>query len=260
MKYWKKVVVIVGVVVAVIASHYIGWLSPIEESIYRLVSPLSQQFYNRKVTGNIGYNSLDELLVAFSNLQRDNQSLQAQAAMHDVLLEENKSLRAMLAFYSSSTFSVLGASVVGTDVDPLSSTLIINQGSTQGIQPGQPVIAQEGVLVGQVIRTDRQRAIVRLLNDTRSKVAASALNADKSSGIIEGGFGLSVRLTFIPQNELVQIGDTIVTSGLSETVPRGLLIGTVEAIEKEVYQPFQTAVVRPTIPLDKLQVVAVVLN
>ena len=64
------------------------------------------------------------------------------------------------------------------------------------------------------------------------------LNQDRSIGIIEGGFGLTIRMTFIPQQEIVEIGNIIVTSGLEKNVPRGLVIGEVASVEKEPFEPF----------------------
>jgi len=51
-----------------------------------------------------------------------------------------------------------------------------------------------------------------------------------------------------------------VTSGLEKGIPQGLLIGTVEAIEKEAYQPFQKAILNPLANLDKITLVSVLIN
>jgi rod shape-determining protein MreC len=67
-------------------------------------------------------------------------------------------------------------------------------------------------------------------------------------------------MTFIPQNETITPGDVIVTSGLEPLIPRGLTIGTIEAVEKEAYQPFQKAVLTPLASLNKLRVVSVLLT
>ena len=52
-------------------------------------------------------------------------------------------------------------------------------------------------------------------------------------------------MNFIPQNETIEIGNTVVTSGFEDGIPRGLVIGTIETFEKEPYQPFQSAVIVP---------------
>ena len=64
-------------------------------------------------------------------------------------------------------------------------------------------------------------------------------------------------MDFIPRNEVVLVGDMVVTSGLEETIPRGLLIGEVAVAQNEAYQPFQQAVLTPSTDLTKLFIVSV---
>jgi rod shape-determining protein MreC len=91
-------------------------------------------------------------------------------------------------------------------------------------------------------------------------IAATILNKDASLGVVEGGYGLSVRMNFIPRNEDVFVGDKIITSGLEESIPRGLLIGEVAVLENEAYQPFQQAVLATAIDPSKLTVVSVLIS
>jgi rod shape-determining protein MreC len=100
---------------------------------------------------------------------------------------------------------------------------------------------------------------VRLLNDNSSKIGATILNTDRSLGVVEGGYGLSVKMNFIPRNEIVKVGDIIVTSGLEAGMPRGLLIGSVTAIENETYRPFQAALLLPGTDLSKLSIVSILI-
>ena len=58
----------------------------------------------------------------------------------------------------------------------------------------------------------------------------------------------------------LNIGDVVVTSGLEEGMPRGLLIGTVEAVEKEAHQPFQTAVIKPFISFSKITLASILIS
>jgi rod shape-determining protein MreC len=84
------------------------------------------------------------------------------------------------------------------------------------------------------------------------------LNDDSSPGVVDGGYGISLRMQFIPRNENVHIGDQIVTSGLEDKIPKGLLLGTVAVVENEAYQPFQEAVLTPAVNLSKLTFVTVI--
>lgn len=257
----KTTLLISGILVLVIVFHVVGWLAPIENLFRTMLNPASAGVYQFQVTldeHTKDFESVEELETAYENLFQEHQSLQAHAARVSVLEQENKNLQEQLHFFTTTNFEHVGARVIGKNIEPLSSSVILNVGSEQGIEEGNPVIVSEGILVGTVARVTENTAVVRLIDDNQSKIGASIENDDQTIGLIEGGFGISVRLTFVPQNELISVGDVVVTSGLTEEIPRGLLIGTIEAIEKEAYQPFQEAVVQPATDLNKLYVVSVV--
>ena len=61
-------------------------------------------------------------------------------------------------------------------------------------------------------------------------------------------------------NKKNNICDQIITSGLEQSIPRGLLIGEVAVAENEAYQPFQQAVLTTATDLSKLTIVSVLLS
>lgn len=176
------------------------------------------------------------------------------------LEEENTELRRQMNFFATSTYRHVGADVIGRSLQPVGTSLFINRGARDGIAERNPVVAAHGVLVGTIARVDERTSLVRLLTDDQSKVAATLVNKDKSLGLIEGGYDISVRMNFIPQNEAVRVGDHVVTSGLEDNMPRGLLIGDVAAVVKEAYQPFQYAIVNPAVSLTHLTEVSVIIE
>lgn len=260
----RILITISSIIVVVILFHILGWLTGVEHALRRLISPVSAGIYNISV--NLGddktadFDSADELADAYRNLHDDYVKAKVDEATLALLEEENAQLRASLGFLSTSSYQYVGAEVIGKNIEPLSRTVILNQGSNIGIQEGNAVIVQDGVLIGTVMRANKRSSVVRLINDNQSTIAATIINLDRSVGLIEGGFGLSVNMNFIPQNEIITIGDTVVTSGLNDDIPSGLVIGVVDAIEKEAYQPFQEAVVRPPVELDKIRIVSVITN
>jgi rod shape-determining protein MreC len=167
------------------------------------------------------------------------------------LRQENSLLRAQLSFVKTNKNYVV-AEAMGKNPEPTTNVLIINRGSDRGIKVGQPVIAEEGILVGKIIKTEKDPSWVRLLNDNQSKIAAGVLNQDRAMGVLNGEHGLSLRLTMVPQNENLIIGDEVITSGLESDTPRGLLIGQIESIQKDPYEPFQSAAIKSLVDLNKL--------
>ncbi|HSR88973.1 MAG TPA: rod shape-determining protein MreC [Candidatus Udaeobacter sp.] len=242
--------------------HYLGWLNPIERGVFALTIPIStkinhwriasQDFYsyfsNQKAMAN-DYNSC---------LEKNKTSEIGEAKLKD-LEKENIELRKQLQFFHRHNFTNVTADVVGQSADSVEKMVIINVGEAEGIKFGQPVIVSDGILIGTIAKVEKNISMVRLINDNQSKVGATILNKDGSLGVVEGGYGLSVRMNFIPRNETVLVGDQIITSGLEENIPRGLLIGEVAIAENEAYQPFQQAVLTTATDLSKLIIVSVLI-
>ncbi len=231
------------VLALVVAAEQRGWLSPLENLAHSGFNGVSRALYRTSVS--------DEYTLTTSTAVLEATVLRLE--------QENFALRDQLEFFASSTIPHVGADVIGRDIDPLGTTLVINAGTRQALQIGQPVITGNGQLIGTVVRVSETTAIVRLLTDPQSRIAASVLNRDHSVGVVEGGYGISVRLNLIPQNEVVVPGDYIVTSGLEASLPRGLYIGQVEVVEKKPQQPFQEAVLKTAADLHHVTVVSVLL-
>lgn len=244
-----------SVVVLMVILHFIGWLRPVEVFFRSLINPASGAVYRASValsrTANTSNDQSADCSAAVASCISDKAELTR-------LREENAELRGQLRFLSQNSYTSVGAEVIGRNIDPIGTTLIINQGMKAGIVKNNPVIAGGGHLIGKIVRADEDTSIVRLLNDNASKVAATMQNRDKSIGLVEGGYGLSIRMNFIPQNEAVNQGDAVITSGLEEGIPRGLVIGTVEVVEKTPHGPFQEAVLSPAIDFDNLALVSVI--
>ena len=252
------------VIILTIVFHFVGWLSPIENFVYSFIEPASQLLY----TTNIFIDDEDSKL--FSDPQKLKEAYLNQKAellknkidqtTFQLTQEENEGLKKQLDFFQRNNYSAVGVNVIGKNTEPTGNTLTIDRGENDGISIGNTVITKAGILVGKITKVNNNFSIVRLINDNQSKIAATIINQDKSIGLVEGGYGISVHMNFIPQNETLSIGDVIVTSGLEENIPRGLLIGEIEAIEKEAYQPFQKAVISPFVNLEKIVLASVIIS
>jgi len=257
----KKLGLIIFLVIFVIILHYLKVLRPIEHGVLKITNP-AIRFISR--TGehitNFGdyFSQKKDMIATIEALEDKLQNTQLDTTQLKILEEENKELRAQLGFKKQTGHNTILSYVVGKTIDNTANTIIIDKGSRDGIKAGQPAITSEGILVGTIAKIDPQTSIIRLINDPQSKIAATVLNSDRSIGLIEGGFGVSTKLTTVLQSESLNIGDLIVTSGLEESIQRGLLIGTVASIKKEDYAPFQEAVIQPSANLSRLTVIGII--
>ena len=259
----RSFLALVCVILLIIAAHYVGWLNPVESFFRKLLNPGSNMVYQWSVIINEkkeDFKNVKDLEDAYKKIKEKYLTALVEEAKYQMLAEENKQLRQQLNFFQRTKYNLIGALVIGKSIDSLRNSIVIDHGEKDGIKIGLPVTSENGILIGKVIMIDKNTSIVQLLNDQQSKIAATIMNKDKSMGIVEGGYGLSIQMNFIPQNENLPIGETIITSGLEKGIPYGLIIGTVDAVEKEAYQPFQKAVISPLLDLEKIRIVSVILN
>lgn len=248
---------------ALVFFHYLGWLGPFERGARALITPIISTAHN--LGASLGdrlnfFSNQTDYNVVEKNLSDLKEKFDTQNARLKLIEEENSNLRQQLSYAKRSKIDGVMAEIISQETVNNEQTILINRGSSQGLKNGQPVIVGDGTLVGTLIKTENDIAIVRLLNDSQSRVGARVLNKDGSLGAVEGGFRVSLRMNLIPRDETVLVGDQIVTSGIEDGMPRGLLIGTVAVVENEPYQPFQQAILTPSVDYNKLSIVRVLIG
>lgn len=165
---------------------------------------------------------------------------------------ENEELRELLGIAEALQMELVPVRVVTRDPSNFAWEVGIDAGSQDGVAEGMAVVANAdgaGALAGTVVSVTEDTARVRFVIDTRSVVIA----VDQSSralGEVRGQAGGQLMMTNIPVTEIVEVGDTIVSAGLTygteaSRYPGGLLIGTVQAVEEDANALTQTAFVRP---------------
>lgn len=172
--------------------------------------------------------------------------------------QEAEELRSLMAYRDRSGAQTVAARVIGRTVDLGLDGLLIDRGADDGVGEGMAVVAGDGFYLGVVRKVGPTTAVVLLGTDSRHRVAAMLQNGTRTVGYVEGGRGLGMAMRLIPQDERVDAGQLVVTSGLDPTIPRGLVIGRVERVTRAPQEPFQTAVVSPMVAADRQSAVAVV--
>ncbi|KKW28838.1 MAG: Cell shape-determining protein MreC [Candidatus Uhrbacteria bacterium GW2011_GWD2_52_7] len=251
--------------VIVVVLHLVGALRFVERPIVRVLSKGSEALYTIGVRENdetiLKTMSGVELREAYISLQDIYTKNIVERSELLQLQQENENLKGQLQFFSEKSWTYYTGRVTGKHIDPFESTVLLFFEKAEDTIPlGSPVVTDQGIFVGTVTAVEENIVSVRLLDDGRTKVGAALLNEERTVGVAEGGFGKSIRMNFIPQNEKVVSGDIVVTSGLTPEIPYGLPIGTIEAIEKEPYEPFQSAVVSPLASPNTLQILSIIVD
>lgn len=174
--------------------------------------------------------------VQTDSLQALIDSLSGALSTRSALVDENRTLRALLDIAERAGPSYLPATVLRPGTPGSESMFFVDLGSRDGIAQGAPVVSPEG-LVGRIREVRRTNAVG--IDWTHPDFRASAMLADGSVyGLVEnrpGRFREEDRLLLngIPYNEEVAEGALVVTSGLGGVFPRGIPIGRIQALADE---------------------------
>lgn len=173
--------------------------------------------------------------------------------------DENERLKKLLDFTKDVTFQSIPARVVARDPSVWFNSLIINRGSTSGVDLDMPVVTPEGI-VGRVVGVGPVSAQVMLITDERSAAGAvvGQLGQSNALGSVRG-FGKNglLEMRYVSGLETVNVGDYVVTTGQDRIYPPGLNVGTVvEVVPGSATTP-HVIKVKPGARLDSLQEVAV---
>ena len=169
---------------------------------------------------------------------------------------ENSRLKNTLSFKQKSALRFIAARVISRSADNWSSGLIVDKGSLYGIKRGMAVVTYLG-LVGRVVDVTSMTAKVMLLNDPNLGVS-SLVQRSRQEGLVSGTLGDNLIMRYLPQDADIQLNDIIVSSGLNDAYPKGLLIGTVVDVGQEFSGLSRFAMVKPVVNLFNIEEVLIV--
>lgn len=160
-------------------------------------------------------------------------SLSAMLSTHAAVVDENRTLRELLALGERAGTDYVPANVLRPGTPGSASMFIVGVGTEDGVRVGSPVIGPFG-LVG-VIRGARRRDAVGM-DWTHPEFRVGAMLADGSAyGLVQNEPGTllgqdQLIMNGIPFNEEVQAGALVVTSGQGGVYPRGIPVGTIREL------------------------------
>lgn len=147
------------------------------------------------------------------------------------LEEENRRLRALLDMRERQPAEGRVAEILYAARDPFTRKIIVDKGGNAGVEPGQPVIDEQGVL-GQVTRTYLFTSEVTLLTDKDQAIPVQVQRSGLRAVLAGAGIG-AMELRFLAANADVQQGDILVTSGLDGVYLPGLPVARVTNIDRD---------------------------
>jgi rod shape-determining protein MreC len=199
------------------------------------------------------------------SVARENQQLLQQLAesqqkiiQQRELELENQRLRELLSFKRALPAPVIAAEIIGKDPSAWFKTVIIDKGSADGLRRGLPAVSSLGV-VGQIIEVSARQSRLMLIID-RNSGADALVQRTRARGIVKGTSQDDCYLDYVLHADDVRVGDLVVSSGFDGVYPKGLLIGTVTAVDFKGGDFFKDVQITPAVDFDKIEEVLIILE
>lgn len=189
------------------------------------------------------------------SLEQENLSLKARVAELQDVQKENDQLREALQMGIQKEFYTVSAYLIGKD--PSEDIVIINKGLRDGLAKGMSVITPSKVVVGKIVEVLRDSSRVMLISDAKSSFDAAIQNKD-ILGLVRGKGRFSTLFDLIPKDKIPLQGDVVITTFLGGIFPKNLLVGSIESVEKNDTQPFQSALIKPFFDMNSASLVFVI--
>ena len=101
------------------------------------------------------------------------------------------------------------------------------------------------------------------MTDTETHVAAM-ISRIRELGVAEGDYQLmsdgKLRISYLPREADIVIGDQVITSGTGGIFPKGLIIGSVESVKTESDGMSSYAVLQPAVSLTDVRQVFIIVD
>lgn len=176
---------------------------------------------------------------------------------------ENERLHTLLDLKDTyKNFQLEAANIIGRDSSRWFLTFTIDKGTDNGINMTDTVITNEG-LVGHITDIGTDWARITTILDSQSTVAV-VVERTEDIAMVDGDIDLSenglCKMTYIPKDSVVTIGDVVQTSGLGGVYPKGIKVGKIVKIHSDNQGVSQYAEVSPSVNFDKIHEVMVITN
>lgn len=262
----RIVAVVAGLAILVLASVIFVTsgprerVSPVERIFRDALSPAlsAVSTVSRSVSGV--WNDIAALRGAHAEnarLREELTRLRQENARLEEAERQNRLLRRALDLPEAQSDTAVFADIIARPLNNWWGVVTVNKGERHGVGPHMGVVAAEGV-VGHVRHATAFTAEVVLLTDPRSAVGGIVRRTGQPV-LVEGlGFpGSQLRLRPLDEGIDIQVGDEIVTAGVSQLFDKGIPIGVVTEVELGPFGLSLEAVVEPFVAFGRLEYVAI---
>jgi rod shape-determining protein MreC len=270
LKLFKSRFFIISLAVALLASIVPGVLcamgqgSYIRSAIVTIASPFGWAF----TKAGEGISGFSLYFRTLEDLRDENAALRAELDEIKNLVYNAELIKEENDFYSDylgikeehMDFLFEDATVVGREATNYRSVLTLSKGTLHGIEVNMPVITEKG-LIGRITEVGSTWSKAEIMTESSSAVGAY-IERTGVLGIVEGTYELRTdglcQMVYIEADSDIRKGDKVISSGIGEVYPRGILIGKVTEVYEDERTRTLVALVEPAADLESISKVMII--
>ncbi|WP_201580107.1 rod shape-determining protein MreC [Psychrobacter sp. Pi2-52] len=244
----KTVIVLIAALILMwFDSKNSDWFKPVRSTSHAAMQPI----YELSLLPSYAKHWAGGSLQSKEALRRENMQLKSQLIhahaklqQQDYILAQNARLQGILSTTKPEQFDLSLAQVIGTDTNLLRQIVVLNKGEQDGVQVGQTVIDEDGVL-GQIINVYPNTSRLLLITDEQQSVAVTVKRTGQRAIVTGQGIPTALSLNYVFKTSDVRVGDELVSSGLGGRIPAGYRVGRISHVKDEQTDNFRTIEVTP---------------
>jgi rod shape-determining protein MreC len=226
------------------------WTS-LADALSRPAQGLAARLENRRAARRESARGLAETRAENARLSGELASLRTQATLEAPRVAEADVAVRLLGLKQQIPLELKAARVIFSTRPATYGGLILDRGRDLDLVPDQGVLVPEGI-VGRLWSVSATQAKVLPADAPNASVAVMLIRS-RAMGVLQGlGWGRAV-IRYVSNQEVVQVGEAVLTSGLDRVFPRGLLVGYVGEVTQGDLE--LRVIVNLSAPLDRLSAV-----
>jgi rod shape-determining protein MreC len=159
-----------------------------------------------------------------------------------------------------SQFDVIPCYAISNQYQFKNNSIIINKGEIDGVTPEMGVISTNGI-IGITQKTSSHFAQVISVLNTYLKVSVSIKNTNYTGFMQWNGNNPNIfDVVDVPINANVGVGDTLVTSGVSNIFPKGIPVGKIIDFKELTDRKSYKIILRPFMDMTNLGAAYIIKN
>lgn len=232
----------------------------VKNFVYGAAQPLHKMTWGlgAKISGGL------QNIASIKNAIKENQDLRARIdglladnSQIAELTKENETLKEALGLGLDKEYDLRMAETIGMDM--MADSLVIDKGAADMIETGFPVVTSNKVVIGRISKVYENFSKVDLITGKDITFDVN-VSGNATNGLAKGLGGFGLMLDLIPKEIGIEQGAPVSTSALGGIFPEGFLVGTIDQVNKNDVETFQTAIIKPAFEIGKVREIFIVIG